>query len=208
MEKNLKATQRRAVQYYFVDGLAELSGGLIGVLLAIYFIVMQILPSSQVSFPIIFLVLFVAAFGIRKLMFWYRERSTYPRTGFVEPKQGLQDPTLLIVAGGFTILLLGFMVFTIIRGIQTIRWMSIIAGAVLGFIFSLTGYRTRLARFYFLATFCLLLGVVLAFSGVGDFWGTALLCFGASLVLFAFGIVTRRNYLSQTQLTVEGTDER
>jgi hypothetical protein len=47
MEKNIKATQRRAVQYWFADGLAELIGGVMCLLLAIYFIIQQILQAAQ-----------------------------------------------------------------------------------------------------------------------------------------------------------------
>jgi hypothetical protein len=208
MEKNLKASQKRAMQYWFADGLAELSGGALCLLMAAYFIVQQILQASQGSFALIFLAVFVAAFGIRKLMLWIRERTTYQRTGFVEPKQGWEDRKFLGIAIGFTLLLLGFNLYTILRGIQTMVWMPAIAGMVLAFMFALAGSRTKLVRFYFLAGFCLLLGVFLATTGLGDLWGAALLSFATSLVLLAFGVVTRLVYLHQTSAIVEPADER
>jgi hypothetical protein len=208
MEKNLKASQQRAIQYWFADGLVELSGGVIGLLLAIYFCVQQILQASQGTFALLFFLVFVAAFGIRKLMLWYRERSTYGRTGFVEPKKGGEDRGLLGAEVGFTLVLLGFMLYTALRGIQTVVWMPAIAGAVLAFIFATAGYRTKLVRFYFLGGFCLLLGGFLALSGLGDLWGSAILSLGTSLVLFAFGIITRLAYLRQTEVTAEQSDER
>ena len=208
MEKDLNTSQRRAVQYWFADGLAEIAGGVICFLLAIYFSVQQILPASQGSFGVLFLIVFVAAFGIRKLMFWYRERSTYPRTGFIEPKKGWEDRRLLGIAISFTVLLLGFMLYTILRGIQTMAWMPALCGIIFAFIFALAGYRTKLVRFYFVAAFCLVLGLFLALSGVGDLWGVALLSFCTGLVLFAFGIVTRVTYLHQSSVTAEQADER
>jgi len=208
MEKNLKASQQRAIQYWFADGLVELSGGVIGLLLAIYFCVQQILQASQGLFAIIFLLVFVAAFGVRKLMLGYRERNTYRRTGLIEPKQAGEDRGLLGAEVVFTLLLLGFVLYTILRGIQTVEWMPAIAGVVLAFIFSTAGYRTRLMRFYFLAGFCLFLGGFLAVSGLGDLWGSAILSLGTSLVLFAFGILTRLSYLRQAAVTMEQPDER
>ena len=208
MENNLKASQQRAIQYWFADGLVELSGGVIALLLAIYFCVQQILQASKGAFALIFLSVFVAAFGIRKLMLWYRERSTYGRTGFVEPKKGWEDRRLLAVEVGFTILLVGFMLYTIVRGIQTVVWMPVIAGVVLAFLFSLAGYRTKLVRFVFLGAFCLLLGGFLAFSGLGDLWGSAVLSLATSLVLFAFGFITRIAYVRQIKVTAEQSDER
>lgn len=207
MDKNMQASQQRAIQYWFADGLAELSGGAIGLLLAIYFCIQQILQDSQGTFALIFLFVFVAAFGIRKLMLWYRERSTYGRTGFVEPKKEWEDRRLLGIVIAFTVLLLGFLLYTVLRGIQTLKWMPAIGGIIFAFIFALAGYRIKLARFIFLAIFCLLFGVVLALSGLGDLWGMALLSLFTSLVLFAFGIVTRTTYLHQSRVAEEQADE-
>jgi len=207
MEKNLKASQKRAMQYWFADGLAELSGGVTCLLMAIYFIVQKILPASQGIFALLFLLVFVAAFGIRKLMLWVRERSTYQRTGFIEPKQGWEDRRFLGIAIGFTLLLLGINLYTIVRGIQTVVWMPALGGLIFAFLFSLIGSRTKLVRYYFLAGFCLLLGVFLAINSLGDLWGTALLSLATSLVLLGFGVVTRLTYLHQTSVLVEQTDE-
>jgi hypothetical protein len=208
MEKNLKESQKRAVQYWFVDGLAEISGGAICLLLAIYFAVQQFLPASQGSFALIFLIVFVAAFGVRKLMLWFREHSTYRRTGFVELKKGWEDRRFLGIAIGFTVLLLGVNLYTIYRGIQTLVWMPVLGGIIFAFMFALAASRTKLVRFYFLAGFSLLLGVFLALSGLGDLSGAALLSLCTSLVLLAFGVVTRLTYLRQTSVIVEQADER
>jgi MFS family permease len=208
MDKNLQASQQRAIQYWFADGLAELTGGVLGLLLAIYFCVQQILQSAQGIFALLFLFVFVIAFGIRKLMLWYRERSTYPRTGYVEVKNEREDHKLLGVEVGFTLLLIGFMLYTILRGIQTVVWMPAVAGVVLAFIFALAGYQTKLVRFLFLGAFCLLLGGFLALSGLGDLWGSAILSLGTSLVLFAFGIITRLAYVNQIKTTAKQSDER
>jgi hypothetical protein len=208
VDNNLKASGQRAVQYWFKDGLAELSGGVICLVLAVYFGLQQILQSSQGSFAIFFLLVFVAAFGIRKVMLWYRERSTYPRTGFVRAKSGLENHWLLGVSIIFTLLLMAFMLYTIIRGIQTVVWIPVLCGFIYTFIFALVGYQTKLGRFYFLGAFCLLLGLVLALSGLGDFWGAAVLSLVTSLILFAFGIITRRAYIHQTMTITENADER
>ena len=208
MEKNLKSSQTRARQYWFADGLGEISGAAICLLLAVYFCIQQLLPSSQGSFPLIFLAVFLAAFGIRRLMLWYRQRSTYPRTGFIESKTGLEDRRLLGISIGFTVLLLGFMLFTILRGIQTGTWFPAISGIIFAFVFGLAGYRTKLTRFFFLGAFCLVLGGILALSGLGDLWGAAVLSLITSLVLFAYGTVTRSFYLRQTKTLEEQSNER
>jgi len=208
MDNNLKASGQRAVQYWFKDGLAELGGGVMCLILAVYFGLQQILQSSQGSFAIFFLLVFVAAFGIRKVMLWYRERSTYPRTGFVSAKSGLENHWLLGVSILFTLLLLGFMLYTIIRGIQTVVWIPVLCGVIFAFICTMVGYQTKLVRFYYQGAFCLFLGIVLALSGLGDFWGAAVLSLVTSLILFAYGIITRWAYIHQTKTITENADER
>ena len=208
MEKNLKASQQRAMQYWSADGLAELSTAALCFLLAIYFIVQQLLPAAQGSFALIFLIVFIAAFGVRKLMLWYRQRSTYPRTGFVEPKKGWEDRKFLGIAIVFTLLLLGFNLYMILRGIQTVALMPALGGIMFAFMFALAASRIKLVRFYFLAAFCLLLGVFLALSGLGDLWGAALLSLITGLVLLAFGIITRLAYLRQANVVLEQADGR
>jgi hypothetical protein len=207
MEKNLKASQKRAIQYWVADGLAELSAGAICLILAFYFIFQQIFPAAQGSFALIFLAVFVAGYGIRKLMLWARQRSTYPRTGYIELKQGWEDRRFLGIAIGFTVLLLGFNLYTILRGIQTVVMMPAVSGIMFAFMFALAGSRIKLVRFSFLAGFCLLLGVFLALSGLGDLWGAALLCLFTSLVLFAYGIITRMVYLHQSKMSGVQADE-
>src|SRR4030042_6444487 len=135
MEKNIKASQTRALQYWFVDGLMELGAAVTCLVLAIFFLALQIIPVLQAGVAVLFLLVFVAAYGMRKLMIRYREHSTYPLTGFVEPKKGWQDRWLLGITIGFTILLLGFMLFTVLRGIQTMVWMPAISGIIYAFIF-------------------------------------------------------------------------
>ena len=207
MERNIKLAQTRALQYWFIDGLMELGAAIICLMLAIFFLALQIIPILQAGFALLFPLVFVAAHGMRKLMTRYRERSTYPQTGFVEPQKGRQDRWLLGITIGFTILLLGVMLFSILRGIQTMVWMPAIGWVIYAFIFALTGYRTKIIRFYFLAGFCLMLGVLLSLIGMGDLLGTAVLSFSASLVLFAFGIVTRSAYIRQFNRVVEYKDE-
>jgi hypothetical protein len=206
MENNIKASQLHAVQYWFADGLAEISGAVICLLITVYFGLLALIPASQAAFALLFLAVFIAAFGIRKLMFWLRQRSTYPRTGYVEPKKGWENRTMFGIAIAFTVLLMVFMLLMVMRGIQTLILMPAIGGAIYAFVFIQAGYRVKLLRFYFLAGFCFLLGLTLSASGLGDLWGAALLSFVTSLLLFSFGIATRISYLRQPKL--ELSDEQ
>lgn len=205
MNRKLETTQQKALQYGFIDGLAELTGAIVCLVLAIYFAIQPFLP--QAAFALFFLALFIIAFGIRKVMISIRQRSTYSRTGYVELKKGWQDRWLFGFAVAFTVLLLGFIAYTILLGIQTMAWLPAIVGVIFTFMYLLAAYRTKLIRLYFLSIFSLLLGVFLSLSGLGDFWGAAVLSLIISLVLFAFGLITRLAYLRQSGRYVEQADE-
>jgi hypothetical protein len=203
MENNLQATQRRAIQYWFVDGLAELGGGAIALLLVIYFVALQIFPALSNNFVFPYLLLFLAAFGINRFLLEFRKKSTYQRTGYIEPSKSHKYRWLVYASIAFTLLLLGFMFYTVQRNIDIASWMPVIGGMIFAFIFFLAGYRARIVRLHYLAILCLLIGFILVFIGIGGNWGVALLSLVTSLVLFAFGVITRLRYLHQTGLKNE-----
>jgi MFS family permease len=206
MIPNLKKSQQRAIQYWFMDGLAELSGGLICLLLAIIFFIQHRLPVTPLSYKALFLIPFIIAFGIRWIMQRVKEHSTYLRTGKVTPKSGWENQGAMAIAISFTVLLLGLMFFQILQAPKSIDWMPGIGGLIFAFIFAWTGYQTALLRLYFLSLFCLLTGVGLAIVGLGGLLGATLLCILTSLILFVFGSVTRWTYLHQNPLLPEEND--
>jgi hypothetical protein len=208
MITNLKKSQRRAIQYWFIDGLAELSGGFTCLLLAIIFFIQNKLPVTPLIYLALFLITFIVAFGIRWIIQRAKEHSTYLRTGKVTPKSGWENRGALAIAIGFTVLLIVLMAFLTLQARKSVDWTPGIGGLIFAFIFAWTGYQTALIRLYFLSLFCLLTGVLLVFVGPGGFPGAAFLCILTSLVLFVFGGVTRWTYLHQHPQLPEELDER
>jgi hypothetical protein len=205
MENKLKTSQIRAIQYWFADGLAEFLGASICLLLAIYFAAQQFLPQSV--FAIFFLLLFVAAFGLRKLMFSLRQRGTYQRTGYVKAMRGFHDRRMRLVAIAFTVLLLALMLYTILRGIDTFPWLPVMSGVIFAFLFFLTAVEAKLCRFYYLAGFSILLGISLVLLRLGNFWGAAIHSLILAVSLAAFGLRTRLSYLRHSAPLLEQEDE-
>jgi hypothetical protein len=207
MNENLNKSQQRALQYWFIDGLAELSGGVICLLLAIAFFLWGIVPQSPLTDLIFFLILFGGGYLIRRVVLRLKERTTYPRTGYVAYKRGKQNKVAFYIAIGFTILLLALQVLLVLNGQQSLMWIPAIGGLIFAFIFSWTGYQTAMPRFYFLAVFCLLVGFGLAISGIGNMFGAALLSALTGLILIAFGGLDRWNYTHQKLHPTGETDE-
>jgi hypothetical protein len=198
MNDKLNQSEQRAIQYWFVDGLAELSGGVICLLLAGLFILLSLVPWTPLTNLIFFLAAFGSAYAVRLVMLRIKEHSTYPRTGYVAPKSTREDRSGQAVAIIFTILLLVLMIYLIMNGAQSVQWMPAIGGLILSFIFGWAGHQTGLWRLYFLATFCLLAGFGLSIAGFGDLTGSAVLLALTSLMLFAFGSLSRWSYLHHT----------
>jgi hypothetical protein len=197
MDNKLKKSGQRAVQYWFVDGLAELSGGMICLLLAGLFYLLTRLPWTPLTNLVFFLVAFGGAYGIRWVVLRIKERSTFPRTGYVAPKSAREDRVGLAAAIVFTALLMVLMLFLVMQGPHSVVWTPAIGGLILGFIFGWAGYQTGLWRLNYLAAFCLVAGFGLSISSFGDLAGAAVLMVLTSLALFVFGGLTRWTYLHQ-----------
>jgi len=206
MTDQLKATQQRTIQYWFVDGLAELGGGVICLLLALILWLQFIYPTTGWVSLFLMLVVFGIAFGVRWLLQRAKEHSTYPRTGYVAYKGGLENKGALVISLVFALVVLVINIYLILQGEIALTWMPAVGGFIFAFILVWAGYRTGLPRLYFLALFCLLAGVGFALGGLGDLPGTALLSGLTGLVMLIFGVWTRRAYLRQAALLSEASD--
>jgi len=208
MDKNIQATQKRAVQYWFTDGLVELSGGVILLILAIYFVITALIPETTWGTLSLFVTMFLIAYAVRWVMQRIRARTTFPRTGYIAPKRSWENRRLLIICIVFSLALLGLMFYLALYHHGAVEWASALCGGILAFIFGMAGFETWLVRFFYLSAFCLLLGLVLSLGGLGNFWGVAILTISTSLVVFSYGIITRRYYLRHSQKRGEMPDEQ
>ena len=198
MDNPLTHAQDRALQYWFVDGLAELSAGVVSVLLAGLFSLWQVFFTWRWSLPVLLLAGLAGSFGLRLVIQRIKERSTYPHTGYVAPLTGLENRRAAAVLFAFTILLLGLNYYLTRQGAPAALWSPALAGLVFGFFFIWTGVLTRLQRLIFLGGFSCLLGIVLSLLAVPFFTSLAIVCAAAGGILIVLGVRTRRQYLRQT----------
>lgn len=197
MNKNITTAQQHALQYWFVDGLAELSAGIVCILLAILFLKWQAIIKTRWSLLIFFFIALAFSFGLRLVIQKIKERTTYLRTGYVAPLSGLENKRAVIIAIAFTILLLAVNIYISRQGPKAMLWSSGAAGLIFAFLFSWTGYLTALRRFYYLALFSFLAGVLLAFLDIGYLIGTAILTSLNGLILLFSGFRARWAYTHQ-----------
>lgn len=200
MNKILSEAQTRALQYWFVDGLAELAGGVIGLLLAVLFWVWQEIFTWRWSLLVILLAGSAVSFGLRLIIQRVKERSTFPRTGYAAPLSGLESRPLVFSLVAFTLILLGVNYFLSTRGPDGLLWSPAAAGLVFAFIFAWTGALAKLRRLYFLALFSLCGGVALAVLRLDYMHAIGILAGGVGLVLLVQGYRARNVYFRQNAL--------
>jgi hypothetical protein len=210
MTENIKKPQLRALQYWLVDGVGELSVGFILLLVAMIYYFQEAAPGSLLSriLSIAAVVLVCGAgFGGRWMIQRIKGRTTYPRTGFVAYKSAWKDKSDVLIAIGVMALLLAFIVFTTLTDSQLADWAPLVCGLFMGIIMARAGYRSALPRLYILAFLSLLIGAGLVFSGLNialslpHFFGLN------GLILLASGGLTLWKNLRRNPSFPEMTDE-
>jgi hypothetical protein len=187
------AVQRRAKGYWFVDGLAEMAGGismlLCGALLyasvatGLDWLGTAALGVLVVAFP-------VSAWAVRAL----KERITYPRTGFVAYPPPSRVRVFAAAAFGFVVAGLLIPVQAIAHG-GRVSVIVLSFGLAVGAFTAVRAWRTGAPRFYVVAAALVVASAILATNGAGteDAIGLIFVFYGATLVVS--GAITLAQYL-------------
>jgi hypothetical protein len=210
MNDDLKNPQLRALQYWLMDGVSELLVGFIFLLAAIIYYVQESTPGSLLSkilgIASVILVCGVG-FGGRWIIQRIKERTTYPRTGYVTYKSSWKNKGNVAIAVGVMALVLAFVVFTTVTDTKLIAWGPVVCGLFLGILMVQAGYRLSQPRFYFLAFLGLLIGAVLVVSGVSIVISWPLFFGLNGLILLISGSLTLWKYLRRNPAPLEPPDE-
>jgi hypothetical protein len=194
MADKISEAMRRPHRYFYEDGLVEIGIG--GFFLAIG-LLLQILDAGKLNTSL----LIVAAIGLlllaigstfllKKAILGFKERVTYPRTGYVSYKRDDPSKERWLVAGASLALVIALLVLP-----EKASQMAFVEGALLCIILGSIGYRVGLARFYLLGAAALLIGLAAALFTSGDIPGTTETFAGTGVVLIISGAYALRRYL-------------
>jgi len=201
MSTNLDQTIKRTRQYWYVDGLAEITFGGLCLLLGLYFFAKATkAPQSPIGFVLdIGFVVIVVGYGFLagRVLKAVKMRLTYPRTGYVSyPRsKGKRRRTTFIIGA----IIGAALVVTFATGLASLAWIPAINGLLLGGAWLFVAHQIGLPRFYAMALLSVLLGMGISIAGVGDMLGLATYYLAISLVMLAFGGYTLYTYLRDTQ---------
>jgi hypothetical protein len=195
---DITAAQRRAKGYWFVDGVAEMAGGVAillcggllwaAVVTGIEWLGMAAIAVLIAGFP-------VSAWIVRTV----KERITYPRTGYV----GYPSPsrTRMFAAGA-----IGFVVAGLLVPIQVaarggeVSVVVLATGAAIAASTALRAWRPGAPRFYVVAAALFVAAGILASNGTGVQEGIGLMLGFYGATLMASGTLTLMHYLRTNRL--------
>ena len=211
MQSNLSDIEQRVKRYWYTDGIGELIGGGMFILLGIYFALQEWLgPNSIVSGILqasLILVMIGGMFISRRLINALKTRLTYPRTGYVEYQVDERSMKFRRIWGMLLALAISSLTMVLVRLFHFFDSIVAVTGVGVGLI--LTILRTKasgLARFYVFAVVSVILGLTLAFSGLPNGYSLGLFygLMGTSFMLSGGWMLQR--YLHENPLPAE--DER
>lgn len=171
----LQNAQKRAFQYWYVDGTFEFSFGGLCLLLAAYFYAQFLLAGyRQVNLLVeMFMFLLVFAGGgllINRLVMALKERITFPRTGYISfPRKTGSNRwgRVLLIAGISAIVSAGMALLLSNRPIG-FDWTVTASGLLFGVVVTYLGFRTGAARFFIHAALSVGLGLAFGFANLAE----------------------------------------
>jgi hypothetical protein len=188
---------QRTRQYWFADGLVELSVGSTFLILGLYFYLQSILPSSS---PLMFIIqasfvllLFGIIFLSRYLVKVLKDHMTFPRTGYVSYKRANIKQRILSISVSLIIASLILLMF--ITTPLSIQWLPAVTGSIVAVMWLISAIRIRLHRFYLQATVSAIMGVALSLLSWEIFFSLAIYYSAMGLILVISGGLTLCRYL-------------
>ncbi len=210
MKDEFDNKKRRTLQYWFIDGISEVTIGVLFGLLGLYFFVETNIPHATplaafLDVSLVFVIL-GSGFLARRIIQAFKARITYPRTGYVAYKRPRGIRRWIPALVGLAIGSLGAAFFA--NAPASLDWMPAITGFLFSVIWLVIAHRVGLTRLYLMVVFSPPLGMILSLAGLGEYPGMAVFYALSGLVLFISGGATLWTYLHHTEPTTrEALDE-
>ena len=209
-DKTVEQAEQRALQYWLIDGIAELVMGGFFVLLGLYFGAQAVLPEdstmgSMLS-PAMLLVFVVGGLTARTLIRRLKERLTYPRTGYVAYRQPSKKRRWLTLGVAFGMAMLVSSLFA--SSPASLAWIPAVSGLLIGAYWVYQGHRMGVLRFYALAAISAIVGTAITLAGVGETLGTPVFYIVLGLALIVTGGLTLLSYLRREPVQPDELGER
>jgi len=207
MKSEIDTVIQRTQRYWYVDGLGEIAVGVMLLVFGLYFALLDRVQNPTLQMvvalgqPVLFLLLWwLGGKAVRRL----KERLTYPRTGYIVLQRKKKPLSRLIIAaitagvvGGLVGLLQALS-----SGTRVI--IPLVVSLLLALSVAIIARRFGLVRFYILAAYTALLGVLSVILPISEDQQNVFIFSLFGLGWIVSGAVTLAHYLSSTQPPSEG----
>ena len=212
MKDETSQIEQRVKRYWYSDGIGELIGAGMFLLLGLYFSAQQYFGDQSVIGGLLqagFVVILIGGVFLgRRLVNMLKARVTYPRTGYVEYRTNNRNTNLMSVLSAVVAMTVAMVSIFVVRRFETIDAMVAVTGVLVAVIFIVKqGWSSGMGRFYFLSAASLVFGGILSVSGfargynLGMFYGLMAIAFAVS------GGLTLKRYLRENPLPAESGNE-
>jgi hypothetical protein len=199
-------------RYWFNDGLGEVVGGGMILLIGLYFTGQEWLPKSSTGRTLLqsslILLVIGGTFTTRWLVNLLKTRLTYPRTGYVEYEPGPKNtPLRRVFTAGIAISVSALLVI-FGRSFGSFNWLPGFTGLLFGAVFIILRAKSNgIGRFYVLGTFSIILGVALSLSGLSMGYSLGLFYGAVGMASMLSGVITLLRYLRENPLPMDAENE-
>jgi hypothetical protein len=209
MKSNLIDVEQRINRYWYTDGLGELIGGSMFLLLGLYFALQDYLGQDTMLSGILqaslVLLMIGGAYISRRLINAMKTRITYPRTGYVEYKVNQKEAKSKRVMAFVLAFAVAALAVAFAGMFKSFDSMVAVTGFIVGMILVLLRAKSSgLTRFYFLGALSMILGLMTSRSGLSNGYALGLYYALMGVCFLVSGGVTLLHYLHENPLPAEG----
>jgi hypothetical protein len=212
MQNHLTDVEQRVRRYWYTDGIGELIGGGMFILMGAYFALQEFLGQNSMVSGILqasLILLMIGGMAVsRRLVNALKSRWTYPRTGYVEYRVDARYMNWRRLGVAILAFAISALTLIFVRMFEFFDSIVAVTGvAVAAILIILRAKSSGLTRFYVLGAISLLLGLALSISGLpngyslGLFYGLMGVCF-----LFSGGMTLRR-FLEENPVPPDGEQQ-
>lgn len=212
MHMEMKLLERKIRGYWYRDGIGEIAGGFIFLLLGTYFGVTEYLGDDSFWGGLLQAGLIIVLLGLmyigRRLVHALKTMFVYPRTGFFQYRENEdirshRNIVAAVVAGLTAAILVA--ASTILK---LENWTPGLTGVLGALILSFIGRKaSSLVRFLIMGIISIILGIVLSLVNLPMGYALGLYYGMMGLVFIASGILVLGAYLRENPQPVEGSRE-
>ncbi len=200
---NIEDVMRNTRRYWFIDGLSEITGGVLIIMIALSYQLIYLLEDSASRAMLLLIgqptLILLSAYFSRKFIIKLKERFTYPRTGFVKfhaakPNKRVQRILVVILIAGGVSIFISFMASMIPD-----RYLPVISSLFIGAYSWILGYLNGVRRFYIIAILIVIFGGLISWINFGGGLPYIYLLTGIGVIWVLSGGWTLIRYMSQTK---------